>query len=103
MATPVGGIRETVIPGETGLLCPPGDAAALADGIVWLLDNPGEAVVYEELNEDPQRFVLTLRGAFQRAGAPAVVRKMRKAGAMRQLRAGAREPRARGDRSPPAS
>lgn len=42
-----------------------------------LLDNPGEAVVYEELDEHPQTFVLSLRGAFQRAGAPAVVRKMR--------------------------
>jgi hypothetical protein len=42
-----------------------------------LLDNPGEAVIYEELDEEPQKFVLSLRGAFHRAGAPAVVRKMR--------------------------
>jgi len=42
-----------------------------------LLENPGEAVVYEELEEAPQKFVLSLRGAFQRAGAPAVVRKLR--------------------------
>jgi len=42
-----------------------------------LLDNPAEAVVYEELEENPQKFVLSLRGAFKRAGAPVVVRKMR--------------------------
>jgi hypothetical protein len=43
-----------------------------------LLDNQDQAVVYEELDEDPLKFVITLRGAFRRAGYPnAVVRKMR--------------------------
>ncbi len=43
-----------------------------------LLDNQDHAVVYEELDEDPLKFVITLRGAFRRAGYPnAVVRKMR--------------------------
>jgi len=42
-----------------------------------LLDNPEEAVVYEELDENPQKFVLSLRGAFKRAGVSASVRKMR--------------------------
>ena len=42
-----------------------------------LIDNPTEAVVYEELGEEPSKFVLSLRGAFKRAGVPAVVRKMR--------------------------
>lgn len=43
-----------------------------------LLDNQDQAVVYEELDEDPMKFVITLRGAFRRAGHPdAVVRKMR--------------------------
>lgn len=36
-ATPVGGIRETVVDGETGLLVAPGDAAALADAVCRLL------------------------------------------------------------------
>jgi glycosyltransferase involved in cell wall biosynthesis len=40
VATPVGGIRETVRDGETGLLCRPRDARSLADGIVRLLDDP---------------------------------------------------------------
>lgn len=43
VATPVGGIRETVVDGETGLLVPPRDAAALAAAIVRLLDGPEEA------------------------------------------------------------
>lgn len=43
-----------------------------------LLDNPDQAAVYEELDEPSQNFVLTLRGAFRRAGHPeVVVRKMR--------------------------
>jgi glycosyltransferase involved in cell wall biosynthesis len=43
VATPVGGIRETVIDGQTGLLVPPHDPAALAAGIARLLADPEEA------------------------------------------------------------
>ena len=43
VATPVGGIRETVVDGETGLLVPPGDGRALADAIARLLDDRAEA------------------------------------------------------------
>jgi hypothetical protein len=42
-----------------------------------LIDNPEEAVVFEDLGEEPSKFVLSLRGAFQRAGVSAIVRKMR--------------------------
>jgi glycosyltransferase involved in cell wall biosynthesis len=42
VATPVGGIRETVVDGETGWLVPPRDVDALAERISWCLDN-GEA------------------------------------------------------------
>lgn len=42
-----------------------------------LVENPGEAVIYEQLGGNPQKFVLSLRGAFKRAKIPAVVRKMR--------------------------
>lgn len=40
VATPVGGIRETVVDGVTGLLVPLRDPAALADAIVRILDDP---------------------------------------------------------------
>jgi glycosyltransferase involved in cell wall biosynthesis len=39
VATDVGGTAEAVADGETGLLCPPEDPAALADRIVQLLDD----------------------------------------------------------------
>jgi glycosyltransferase involved in cell wall biosynthesis len=39
VATPVGGIRETVVDGETGLLVPPRDPRALAAAIHRLLDD----------------------------------------------------------------
>jgi glycosyltransferase involved in cell wall biosynthesis len=38
-----GGARETILAGETGLLFPPGDAAALAEAIDAALDMPAEA------------------------------------------------------------
>jgi glycosyltransferase involved in cell wall biosynthesis len=40
VATPVGGIRETVVDGETGLLVPPRDPKALAQAIRRLLEDP---------------------------------------------------------------
>jgi glycosyltransferase involved in cell wall biosynthesis len=39
----VGGIPENVVPGETGLLVPVGDASALAHAISSLLGDPEEA------------------------------------------------------------
>jgi hypothetical protein len=42
-----------------------------------LAENPGEAAVYEDIEENPQKFVLSLRGAFKRAGMEVTVRKMR--------------------------
>ena len=43
VATPVGGIRETVVDGETGWLVPPDDAVALAERVSWVLEHPAEA------------------------------------------------------------
>jgi glycosyltransferase involved in cell wall biosynthesis len=43
VATPVGGIRENVVDGETGLLVPAQDPDALARAIVRLLDDPALA------------------------------------------------------------
>ena len=50
VATAVGGLTDTVVPGRTGLLVPPRDPAALADAIAALLADP------------------SLRAAFGRAG-----------------------------------
>jgi glycosyltransferase involved in cell wall biosynthesis len=43
VATAVGGVGQTIVDGETGLLVPPRDAEALADGIIRLLDDESEA------------------------------------------------------------
>jgi glycosyltransferase involved in cell wall biosynthesis len=37
IATDHGGARETVLPGKTGLLVPPGDAAALSEALIGLM------------------------------------------------------------------
>ena len=42
-ATSVDGVPELVVPGETGLLSPPGDPYRLAENILWLLEHPAEA------------------------------------------------------------
>jgi glycosyltransferase involved in cell wall biosynthesis len=42
VATDHGGARETIIPGETGFLVPPGDAAALAAILDTALDMPSD-------------------------------------------------------------
>ena len=57
VATPVGGIRETVVDGETGYLVPVGNAEALAERIVYVLDHPDEARrVADEARRRVQRF-----------------------------------------------
>jgi glycosyltransferase involved in cell wall biosynthesis len=43
VATPVGGMRETVVPHETGTVVPVDDTAALAAAIVWVLDHRADA------------------------------------------------------------
>jgi glycosyltransferase involved in cell wall biosynthesis len=55
VATPVGGVRENVVDGETGLVVPPSDPRALADAINRLLDDPREA---RRLADEAQRRVL---------------------------------------------
>ncbi len=43
IASRVGGIPEVVVPGETGILIPPGDAQALANAAIHLLTDPERA------------------------------------------------------------
>ena len=54
VATAVGGTPELVVDGETGLLVPPGDPAALATALRSLLDDPARA---EALGEAGRRRV----------------------------------------------
>ena len=49
VASRVGGIPEVVAPGETGLLVPPGDAAALADALNTLVRDTGRAAAMGQL------------------------------------------------------
>lgn len=43
IATDISGIPELIRPGETGQLVPPGDPAALAAAVRWVIENPGPA------------------------------------------------------------
>jgi glycosyltransferase involved in cell wall biosynthesis len=43
VAAAVGGLRDTIVEGDTGWSYPPGDAAALARAIAQALDDPAEA------------------------------------------------------------
>jgi len=53
-ASDIGGHRELVRPGETGILFPPDDPAALAQGVLELLGQPGR---WPELRSAARRFV----------------------------------------------
>jgi glycosyltransferase involved in cell wall biosynthesis len=43
VASAVNGVLDLVVHGATGLLTPPGDPAALAQSVLWLLDHPDQA------------------------------------------------------------
>jgi glycosyltransferase involved in cell wall biosynthesis len=61
VATAVGGIPEQVDDGETGLLAPVGDAAALADAVGRLLDNDEQRMAFgkQAASAARERFGLT--------------------------------------------
>lgn len=43
VASDIGGLKDIVVRGETGLLAPPGDAEALAEAMQYLLGQPAQA------------------------------------------------------------
>lgn len=57
VATDIGGCREVVRAGVTGLLVPPGDAPALTEALVWLLDPDAGAARRAALGEAGRRVV----------------------------------------------
>ncbi len=57
VATAVDGILDVVVPGATGLLAPPRDPRALADGVLWMLRHPNDA---ERMGRQGQGFVRSL-------------------------------------------
>jgi glycosyltransferase involved in cell wall biosynthesis len=60
VATPVGGVRETVVDGETGIIVPVADANAVAGAIVRLLEQPDEtACLVAEAAARAQRYSCT--------------------------------------------
>lgn len=73
VASETGGLTEVVVDGETGILVPPGDAKALADAILRLLEDPevaaqlgraGRKRVEEHFNAKSQ--ILALRDVMRR-------------------------------------
>ena len=77
VATRVGGLPEVITDGETGRLVEPGDAAAVADAIGGLLDDPevaaemgrnGQVDARRRFSAD--RFTIQLRGALAGSEVP---------------------------------
>jgi glycogen synthase len=55
VATRVGGIKEVVVDGETGLLVPPGEPVKLGDALTRILEDPATAA---KMGEEGRRHVL---------------------------------------------
>jgi len=77
VATRTGGLPEVVKDGETGLLVPPGDAAALSAAMDRLLDRPEERRAMGEAGRklaqaySAERMCEKIEGLYQRLLAPA--------------------------------
>jgi glycosyltransferase involved in cell wall biosynthesis len=66
VGTQVGGIPETVLQGESGLLVPDGDEAAFADAMLTLLQDASRRAVLGRAATQRQREAFSLESAAQR-------------------------------------
>jgi glycosyltransferase involved in cell wall biosynthesis len=74
VTTPVGAVPDIIIPGETGLLCPPGDPAALAETLRIVISDPSlrkrlgrAAQGFHRAHLDAPAFVRRLKSIWQEA------------------------------------
>jgi glycosyltransferase involved in cell wall biosynthesis len=74
IASRVGGVPEIVQDGVTGFLVPPGDDAALAERILWLVEHPPEAAAMGRRGQafvrgffSPDRYAAGYAGLFAAA------------------------------------
>lgn len=78
VTTPVGAVPDIIVSGETGLLCPPGDAEALAEGLRAVVSDPAlrkklghAAQTFHREHLDAPAFVRRLKSIWAEAtGAP---------------------------------
>jgi glycosyltransferase involved in cell wall biosynthesis len=68
VATDVGGTKEVVVP-ETGVLVPPNDAGALADGVVGLLEDPGRRELMSQAARERHATQFTLERMIEETAA----------------------------------
>lgn len=60
VATDIDGVREVIESGETGILVPPGNPEALADGVIRLLQDKEYALkLGRQIEQIPPRFTLS--------------------------------------------
>ena len=65
VASAVGGIPEMLVDGETGLLVPPGDAAALAGALGRLVDDPARCARFGRAGRERVATLFTPEGQMQ--------------------------------------
>jgi glycosyltransferase involved in cell wall biosynthesis len=69
LATDVGGVREALVDGESGVLVPARDHLALADGLIGLLDDPDRRDQLGALALQRQRQLFTLTAMIRNTAA----------------------------------
>lgn len=77
VTTPVGAVPDIIIPGQTGVLCPPGDPDALAQALRTVITDPAlrrrlgrAARDFHREHLEAEAFVRRLKSIWKAAGAP---------------------------------